>query len=412
MSDDADKERDEDLDEQGADDGDEPRDEAPADDRLAKAAKRRKKKVKKKRLPTPPSDERPAAAGNAAPGEQGGGSKVLLAAVVALVVGVAIGWFVRESRGAAGVEATPDPALAAASPSGSAAAAGPCGQWTAAVCEGAGETSESCGQAKAAADLLPPAACVQAMTEVGTTLEKIKSARGICDELVKKLCADVGPDTESCKLVTEKTPQFPTQQCKMMMEKYDKVLGELKAMEAKNAPLTPEVAAKQAAGAAPGFGPKDAKVTVVEYSDFECPFCSRAADAVNELKKKYGDKVRFVFRQYPLPMHKNAQLAAEASLAADAQGKFWQMHDLLFANQRELDRASLEKYAAQIGLDMDKFKKALDDRSYKDEVEADMKLGGEIGVSGTPTMIVGTQRVQNPTDAAAVSSLIDEQLSR
>ena len=196
-----------------------------------------------------------------------------------------------------------------------------------------------------------------------------------------------------------------------MMQNYDKVLGELQAMEKKNAPLTPDVAAKQAAGDGPSFGPDDAKVTVVEYSDFECPYCSKAAEVVNKLKKNYANKVRFVFRQFPLPMHKNAPLASEAALAAHAQGKFWEMHDKLFENFRNLNRESIEGFAQEIGLNMEKFKAALDGDEHEKTIESDMALGKEIGVSGTPTMIVGTKRVSNPTDYDAVAKLIDAELA-
>lgn len=269
----------------------------------------------------------------------------------------------------------------------------------------------ACQQAKAGATIMPPGACQAALADMPATMAKVKAARGACDELVTKLCKDIGEDTESCKLVKDKTPSFPPERCSQMMENYDKVLGELQAMEKKNAPLTPEVAAKQGAGDGPSFGPADAKVTVVEYSDFECPFCSKAADVVKKLKENYADKVRFVFRQFPLPMHKNAPLASEAALAAHAQGKFWPMHDKLFENQRSLDRESIEGFAQELGLNMEKFKAALDGDAHEKTIESDMELGKEIGVSGTPTMIVGTKRVSNPTDYDAVAKLIDDELA-
>jgi protein-disulfide isomerase len=239
----------------------------------------------------------------------------------------------------------------------------------------------------------------------------MKAARGSCDTLVEKLCNDLGNETETCKMVREKTGNFPADRCKQMMSSYDSVLGELKEMEKANAPLSEELATRQATGDAPGFGPKDAKVVVVMYSDFECPFCTRAAEVTTKLKEKYGDKVRFVFRQFPLGMHQNAPLAAEAALAAHAQGKFWPYHDLLFQNQRSLDRASLEQYAEKAGLDMAKFKKALDEHTYAAAVKSDMKLGEEVGVSGTPSMFIGTERVANPTDFDSLAKQVDGKLA-
>ena len=106
----------------------------------------------------------------------------------------------------------------------------------------------------------------------------------------------------------------------------------------------------------PMKGPADAKVTIVEFSDFQCPFCSRVVPTVDKIMKDYPKQVRLFFRHNPLPFHNNAPLAAEAAVAAEAQGKFWEMHDKMFANQQALDRAGLEKDAQEIGLDMNKFK--------------------------------------------------------
>src|SRR6185369_13711414 len=155
---------------------------------------------------------------------------------------------------------------------------------------------------------------------------------------------------------------------------------------AANKPLAPELQASIAKGNAGAFGPADAKVTVVEFSDFQCPYCSRAATAVDQVKEKYGTRVRFVFRQFPLPMHENARGAAEAALAANAQGKFWQFHDKAFQNQGKLTRDGLEGIAKDAGLDVPAFKKALDSKTFAADVDADVKLGESVAVNGTPTM--------------------------
>jgi protein-disulfide isomerase len=195
------------------------------------------------------------------------------------------------------------------------------------------------------------------------------------------------------------------------MEHYAEVVADLKRQEGKNKPLTPEVVAKIAAADAPAFGAPDAKVTIVEFSDFQCPFCSRAAEVTTKVKEKYGDKVRFVFRQFPLSFHQQAHGAAEAALAANAQGKFWQFHDKVFANQSALERPALEGYAKEIGLDVAKFKKALDDKTFAAAVDADMKLGEEVAVDGTPTMFLNGARIPNPTDFDAISKQIDAALA-
>ncbi len=146
-------------------------------------------------------------------------------------------------------------------------------------------------------------------------------------------------------------------------------------------------------GDAPVKGPASAPVTLVAWSDFQCPFCSRAVPTVRQLEDAYKGKLRIAFKQFPLPFHDKAHLAAEAALAANEQGKFWQMHDKLFANQQALDRASLEKYAQELGLDMGKFKAALDSGKFKDKVDAEDKEGAAFGVTGTPTFFINGTRL-------------------
>jgi protein-disulfide isomerase len=421
-------------------DPDEPRDPSQSDE--AKSPKRAKKKKAKLHGGVGSTEPKKAGVGSPEPKKKGGGrtssaravdddevaassirprdrapatarsNTAIYAALVAFALGGGGGWLLRDRQAKSELDPKPE----AAAPEGSAAAGdeaptGPCADWSKAICDKAGAESEGCDQAKSAAKFLPTGACQSALAEVPATVKKLESARSVCTDLVERLCNDIGKDTETCKMVRDKTASFPTSRCKEMAGNYEAVVEQLKEMEKQNAPISPELAAKQAGGDGPAFGPPDAKVAIVEYSDFECPYCSKAAEAVTKLKKKYGKSVRFVFRQFPLSFHQNAKLAAEASLAAHAQGKFWEYHDRLFANQRELDRASLERYATEVGLDMAKFKKALDDHVYAKAVEADMKLGEELGVSGTPTMIIGTQRAENPSDFEALSKAIDAQLT-
>jgi protein-disulfide isomerase len=213
-------------------------------------------------------------------------------------------------------------------------------------------------------------------------------------------------------MVTEKSKELPADQCDGMMKEYPKVLAELQQMEAMNKPLDEEQAKSISAGDHPAFGPEDAKVTVVEFSDFQCPYCSRAAETVGQIKEKYSDKARFVFRQFPLSFHKDAHLAAQASLAAHAQGKFWPFHDLLFENQQALGREELEGYAEKAGLNMSKFNAALDNKAYAQQVDDDLELGKKVFVQGTPTVFVNGVRVQNATDFAAISAAIEDELAK
>jgi protein-disulfide isomerase len=163
-------------------------------------------------------------------------------------------------------------------------------------------------------------------------------------------------------------------------------------------------------GDAPVKGPASAPVTLVAWSDFQCPFCSRAVPTVRQLETDYKGKLRIAFKQFPLPFHDKAHLAAEAALAANEQGKFWQMHDKMFANQQALDRPSLEKYAQEIGLDMTKFKAALDSGKFKDKVDAEDKEGAAFGVTGTPTFFVNGTRLVGAQPLEAFKAVIDKEL--
>ncbi|HSP79100.1 MAG TPA: thioredoxin domain-containing protein [Myxococcaceae bacterium] len=162
----------------------------------------------------------------------------------------------------------------------------------------------------------------------------------------------------------------------------------------------------------PSFGPKTAKVTIVEWSDFECPFCSRVTPTLKQIKETYGKDVRVVFRHQPLPFHPNAKLAAEASMAAHEQGKFWEYHDKLFANQKALDRASLEKYAQELGLDVGRFKAALDSGKFRAKVEADASAGSAVGANGTPTFFVNGREFVGAQPFDAFKRIIDEEKAR
>lgn len=159
-------------------------------------------------------------------------------------------------------------------------------------------------------------------------------------------------------------------------------------------------------------GPKNAKITIVEYSDFQCPFCGRVEPALKQVVDAYGNDVRIVWRNIPLPFHEHAMDAAEAAFAADAQGKFWPMHDKLFANQGALDRPSIDKYAADIGLDMAKYKAAMDGHTYKSKIDADMKDGAAAGVNSTPSFFINGQMLSGAQPFPAFKSAIDAELAK
>ena len=168
------------------------------------------------------------------------------------------------------------------------------------------------------------------------------------------------------------------------------------------------------AGNSPATGGKDAKVTIVEFSDFQCPFCAKGADNVREIKKKYGDKVKIVFKNFPLPFHNHAEIAAVAGLCANEQGSelFWKMHDEMFAHQDALDIEGLKLAAKKIGVKTDVFEKCLSENKYLEQVKADMEEGKKAKVKSTPTFFVNGQLINGAQPINVFSDLIDEELAK
>jgi protein-disulfide isomerase len=296
--------------------------------------------------------------------------------------------------------------------SATSAGLGPCAEFVNSICAKAGKESSACQSVTSTAELLSPAACKAVSKDANYALQKLAEQRKSCDQLSSRLCKDIGEKSDTCKMVETQTKTFPPDRCATMIDHYADVLADLKRMDAANQPLGAALQATLAQGDAPSFGSADAKVTIVEFSDFQCPYCSKAAEVTRQIKEKYSSKVRLVFRQFPLSFHDKAHVAAEAGMAANAQGKFWQMHDLMFANQAALDRESLDKYAKQAGLNVATFKKALDSKQYVVAVDADVKLGGEAAVNGTPSLFLNGARVQDPTNFDAVSAMIEAELKK
>jgi protein-disulfide isomerase len=162
----------------------------------------------------------------------------------------------------------------------------------------------------------------------------------------------------------------------------------------------------------PVRGNPRAPVTVVLFSDFQCPFCSRIEPTLTQVEKTYGDKVKVVWKHQPLPMHPNAIPAAIAAEAAREQGKFWEMHDKLFAAQQDLSPATYERYASELGLDLARFKAAVAASHGQDRIAADQALAGKVGVSGTPTLFVNGERVVGAVPFEQIKTVIDRQLAR
>ena len=163
----------------------------------------------------------------------------------------------------------------------------------------------------------------------------------------------------------------------------------------------------------PSMGPSDAPITLVEFSDFECPYCSRVLPSLDKVMENYGDSVRLVFRQFPLnSIHPRAQKAAEASLCANDQGKFWEMHDAMFDEQKSLGVDQLKEKAARLGLDTEQFNGCLDGDDFAPEVAADLAAGAAAGVTGTPAMFLNGRFVNGAVPYEQLAEIVDEELAR
>lgn len=182
-----------------------------------------------------------------------------------------------------------------------------------------------------------------------------------------------------------------------------------------NAPAAPpadKTVYRVPVGTSPAKGPDDAQVTVVIFSDFQCPFCSRVEPTLKSLEDDYKGKIRFVWKNNPLPFHQNAGPSAEAAMAASDQGKFWEMHDKLFADQQHLDRPTFEKYAQDLGLNMDKFKASLDANSHKNVIEEDKTLASTLGASGTPSFFINGRPLRGAQPLPQFKAVVDEEVAK
>jgi protein-disulfide isomerase len=160
----------------------------------------------------------------------------------------------------------------------------------------------------------------------------------------------------------------------------------------------------------PSIGPATAKITIVEFSDFQCPYCAMSGPKAQAVAAQYPKDVRLVFKQFPLDFHSNAFVAAEASLAAHAQGKFWALHDKMFANFRQLTQPNILRWAEEAGLDMGKFKADLQAGKHKAMVEREVKEGMAAGVMGTPTFFINGKRYNGPFELETLKPILDAEL--
>jgi protein-disulfide isomerase len=163
---------------------------------------------------------------------------------------------------------------------------------------------------------------------------------------------------------------------------------------------------------APVRGDPDADVAVVEFSDFQCPFCRSAVGTLDQIAQAYGDKVKIVFKHLPLGMHPKAPAAHAAAEAAHRQGKFWPMHDKIFANQGEMSPEKYREYARELGLDLARYDRDVADPKVKQRIDADAAEAARLGVTGTPTFFVNGRYVEGAVPFEQIKSMLDRDLGK
>ena len=180
------------------------------------------------------------------------------------------------------------------------------------------------------------------------------------------------------------------------------------------APSAPEGERKQVGLSADdaAIGPADARVTVVEFSDFQCPYCAKVEPTIKRIRDDYSGAVRVVFKHFPLPFHKDASLAAQAAIEAQKQGKFWEFHDRIYADNHNLSRADLERQAEAVGLDLSQFRNALDTGVHTKEIQRDMEEGKALGVNGTPAFFINGKPLTGAQPYERFKNAIDAELGR
>jgi protein-disulfide isomerase len=231
-------------------------------------------------------------------------------------------------------------------------------------------------------------------------------------------------DAEIQKLYEENKAQLGGQTLEQVKPRIVEYLKDQKAEERKAAfiaelkqkykttiALRPPVVEVASAGRPEkGGGPK-APITIIEFSDYQCPFCKRAEGVVDQVMKTYGDKVRLVFRDFPLPFHPLARPAAEAANCANAQGKFWDYHAKLFASQPALADDNLKQYAKDVGLDSAKFDQCLANKPFKAAIDKDVEDGTKAGVNGTPAFFVNGRMLSGAQPFEKFKEVIDDELA-
>jgi protein-disulfide isomerase len=268
---------------------------------------------------------------------------------------------------------------------------------------------------------------------------KERQLNALIDERVLTLEAKSGKTTAEALIASHKSPavteeqvrSFYDQQKTQINQPYEAVAPKIKEFLEKNARETVrrhyldglrtkyhvavllDPRREDVAAVGPSRGPSNAPVTIVEFSDFECPYCGRLEPVMARVLAKYPTQVRLVYRNFPLKdLHPDAQKAAEAGMCAQQQGKFWEIHDLMFAEQASLNVNALKDKARRIGLDMTSFNDCLDSGKSSDAIATDVKAGDELGIQGTPANFINGRYLSGAVEESDLTAVIEDELRR
>jgi protein-disulfide isomerase len=226
-----------------------------------------------------------------------------------------------------------------------------------------------------------------------------------CKALRDRLCEQFGEPSDECRMAEERVKSFPADRCLAMLSHYDETAtAAARFVEGRRALVSPDQTTRH--GAAPSIGNAGAPITMVLFADFDSPDCSRGSPIATVVRNMYQDKVRFVFRAFPSAKDLDSHLAAEAGMAAQAQGKFWRFYEVMFGNEHTHDRAALDRYAREAGLELGAFDDALDRHEFAADVEADRDLGTKVNVAQVPALFVNGKHVEFPYGAAELERVI------
>jgi protein-disulfide isomerase len=264
---------------------------------------------------------------------------------------------------------------------------------------------------------------VRKLVEQKAAAEKITAEELFKREVVDKLKKPSEEEMkkfydEQAKLQPGRLPPYEQvkEQIAVYMERPQLATAQQEFIEKLKKEMNVEVTMRpprmEVAAVGPSKGPPAAPVTIVEFSDFECPYCSTAEQTVQRVMKEYDGKVRLVYRDFPLPIHANAVKAAEAAQCAGDQGKYWDMHEKLFANQQKLEVVALKGYAKDLNLDQGKFDQCLDSGEKNKVIEESRKVAEKVGVTGTPAFFINGYKLNGAQPFEEFKTIIDAELAK